>query len=445
VAAEERATVEYASRGAAAAPAEGFATPPNAWQKEAPPGPARWRRLVLPALLGLLPVAAAGLLALWVFNRVSPQPPPAFTLDLKALGRLALKAGEVRRVDVGVRRDKFSGPIRLTVAEHDPGLRIVDGEGPQGNPFEGATLPGDDETVTVRVMALPDAKPGTAQVKILASAGDVQQEGAVDLSVGPLCYKLPEGWQPVPDSAVKEVDGRVYFERIDVVRDGIPVRFLLIPSGEREAGRKEPGSIPTFYIMEDKVWLGLFKRFAETLSEKSPAHPWEYRDPLVNKKDDHPVMGVSLANAILCARWLGGKVPLPQQWDKASGAFDKPAGEGPFLGPFVEDKDEIAVGRVSKGTMQRHTAVKDISPFGVRDMAGNGWEWTDRAAEDPQGRISDGDFQAFARSVRIRGKGWNEPKPYHFKDSEEGTSFPLKDPKEEGTSSGGAFRVVLEP
>ena len=97
------------------------------------------------------------------------------------------------------------------------------------------------------------------------------------------------------------MDGRAYYDKIDVMRGGIPVRFLLIPKARKD----DPD---TFYIMEDKVWVGLYRLFAEQGKEAPLLNPdWNKLTAKVNKKDvamnsqaDDPVMGVPAPDAALC-------------------------------------------------------------------------------------------------------------------------------------------------
>jgi formylglycine-generating enzyme required for sulfatase activity len=156
-------------------------------------------------------------------------------------------------------------------------------------------------------------------------------------------------------------------------------------------------------------------------------------------------MGVVAADAERCAQWLGGKLPLPIQWDKAAGRFEEPHARGPFVDPY--DGTGIGVGRTTEaGPLKRGAAVKDIAvPFGCRDMAGNGYEWLGKAVAEtltddlrvrsPLQILSSG------TDVYVRGRPFTDAKPLQFRDL---TNDYLPLPGDRSDARVG-FRVVLEP
>lgn len=96
---------------------------------------------------------------------------------------------------------------------------------------------------------------------------------------------------------------------------------------------------------------------------------------------DAPVVGVSIADVQKFARWVGKSLPSEEQWEKASRGVDGrpyPWGEGPV------DAQHACYGRdAAKGGTQPVTAsAPGASPYGVRDLAGNVWEWTSTTIED---------------------------------------------------------------
>src|SRR5262249_26076831 len=121
-------------------------------------------------------------------------------------------------------------------------------------------------------------------------------------------------------------------------------------------------------------------------------------------------MGVHVDDAQQCAEWLvpgRGALPLESQWDKAAGFYERNRGLGPCKDEVLAYADALAVlscwpptelqrtasawlsaARLWQKTqvalnrlepMQLGEAKGDVSrPFGCRDMAGNGKEWTRR-------------------------------------------------------------------
>jgi serine/threonine protein kinase len=392
--------------------------------------PSLWRRLVTPALYCVLTLTLAALA--WAgWQRWFSSP---IALGLAELSK-PIAAGEVRTIPIWVTRHDYGGPIRVTF----PNL-------PQGVQIEEVTIPEHSDSAHVEMMVLPNAPEGAADIMVSAQAGERRPvQKAVQLPIGEPSYRLPEGWQPAASAQLKAIGKRCYYDRIEIHKAGIAVPFLLIPEGEREELWDGGDPIRTFYIMEDKVWVALFRQFVEEMGplkdqQNRWADPAEYGwCPVLNQDPEHPVMGVILPDAQAFAKWLGGRIPLLKQWDKASGRFEKGRGEGPYGKSFSEMEGEIAIGRgkddirkiPDKGTMRRDDPIKkDVSPFGVRDMSGNGLEWT----RPPEGSSD-------AQSVELRGRRWDSQKPLSFAtlDNNIKDSQVAKDARD-----GTGFRVVIE-
>src|SRR5690348_5171220 len=89
---------------------------------------------------------------------------------------------------------------------------------------------------------------------------------------------------------------------------------------------------------------------------------------------------MTLAEAEALARWLGGTLPTARQWDQAAGLYNRQGRDGPAAGP------KVAVGLRGKGPWPLGTASDDLSPRGVREMAGNGYELTRDQIEEEGSR-----------------------------------------------------------
>ncbi len=201
---------------------------------------------------------------------------------------------------------------------------------------------------------------------------------------------LPPGWQREENAELVPLpDGRQVYKKIaHVLEDGTRVPFLLIE-------KKNPSDPETFYIMENKVWNGLFEKFMgasdqdkELLLKYKGKAPWtvpnewikggvrgENRDDIGNENKQLPVLRVTVTEAYCFARWLGGDLPTVVQWEKAGGKAD--GRRAPYEeGASPPTKEEVAFNRVEEGPMEVGKATRDRSMFGVRDMSGNGYEWT---------------------------------------------------------------------
>jgi formylglycine-generating enzyme required for sulfatase activity len=194
------------------------------------------------------------------------------------------------------------------------------------------------------------------------------------------------------------------------------------------------------------VWNDLFGVFAEAHPEAVVDSSWTKgaqvgRTSLgvTGAQSKLPVLNVRLAEAVRFASWLGGRLPTADEWDKAAGLNDQPAGAaGPFVMPKNLDDLDVAVGREAEGPIPVGSSKDDVSVFGMRDAAGNGWEFTSsdfvNAALPP--------VEEFERDLTLqvmrRGHSFGETNPLTFEAMRE-PQFNLPTPHH-WTS----FRVVFE-
>jgi len=191
-------------------------------------------------------------------------------------------------------------------------------------------------------------------------------------------YQPPgQGWEKVHGAnVVTDVNNVLFYDKYDLVRGDARFRFILIP--RRTADSQ---NIPTFYIMENKVSVAQFRRFAADAGAKLQGKKWQEADGVGGgyPVDNDPVFNVLVDDAYQFARWLcpNGNLPTIYQWDKAAGRYEANRGKGPYMEPWDKsDPKQIAVNRENKGPMACGEATHDISVFGCHDMAGNGRDWT---------------------------------------------------------------------
>jgi serine/threonine protein kinase len=396
------------------------ATVPPAWR--APPQRRPVWPLLLPALV--LAAAAAALFVVHSLPRGVPTGPGSSPADgapddsvlpfaLEPLPPLVLTTGQQASLSVRLRRHHFAAPILLTFSGLPDRVTIPE-----------TTVEGD--RAEIPVTAARDAVSGTRQVRVRARGGDQERETFLDLTV----LFLPPGYEPVTPQTLPGYSGKLYYQRLRQVGDPT-VEFVLVPKKRRE--EDDPG---TFYLMVDKVSVRLFRRFLqETGTQAQPVWNDQAKD------DDWPVLGVTVDDAYRSARWLGGDLPTAAQWDKATGVYDPDGRAGPFKGSWqTEPKPQVAVDR--QEPMKVGEARDDVSPFGCRDLAGNGQEWTRT--------VNNGRRVPLAEPVRsdwvhLRGRSFLNPQPllYQEMQSKEGSVFGVEPYTKTLPDLG--FRVVLEP
>jgi serine/threonine protein kinase len=412
------------------------------------------RRSLMRWVVSILILALLGIFG-WYFV-------PRF--DLLETEKVKLKAGEATPFTVFVKRNHLSNPIRVTFSGVPDNVVIAKEVGPDSEPSE---LKIEETSVKLHAIALPDAVPGEYTIKVRARAGIWQQEEDLPLTVEPLKYFMPKGWRKADDSKWREVDNRIFYDKIDVVRDNMdPVGFVFIP------GNAEPFIAP-FYMMETKVWAGLYRAFQEHYA-KDLNHTWsdkwkkkgdkDWKEIKFNNVDRFPIFGVPPEDANQFAQWLAGskgRLPREKEWDKVAGLYEPNAGSVPYKSTITEGAHpDIAVlwrkasykekenrdPSVSPRPRLVGEARDDITTFGIKDVAGNGLEFTCNVSlANSEGEkelhkmarpLQSGDL------VSLRGWDYCEEAPLSFADlvaSKQGAFDPFF------VSRIYSFRVVFEP
>ena len=93
-----------------------------------------------------------------------------------------------------------------------------------------------------------------------------------------------------------------------------------------------------------------------------------YDDPEFNQPDQ-PVTGVLHADAVAFCAWAGKRLPTEIEWEKAA------RGTEGGLYPWGDDVDLSRAHLSGKVPVSIEENPQDISPYGVRGMAGNVSEW----------------------------------------------------------------------
>ena len=158
--------------------------------------------------------------------------------------------------------------------------------------------------------------------------------------------------------------------------------------------------IDSFYIDKYPVTNAEFKKFLDA----THYHPKDDLNFLRDWKDgsypagweNRPVTWVSLEDARAYANWAGKRLPHEWEWQYAAQGSDG------RLYPWGNEWDAGAVpvpdkSRTMRGPDPVDAHPKGASPFGVMDMVGNVWQWTDEFVDE------------HTRAAIVRGGSYYQP------------------------------------
>jgi formylglycine-generating enzyme required for sulfatase activity len=143
--------------------------------------------------------------------------------------------------------------------------------------------------------------------------------------------------------------------------------------------------IKPFYMDKYPVTNAEFKKFLDA-SHYRPKDDLNFLKDWVNGSypqgwDKKPVTWVSREDAIAYATWAGKRLPHEWEWQfAAQGTDDRLYPWGNVLDLTAMPVPET--GRIMRGPEDVDAHPTGSSPFGVMDMVGNVWQWTDEYVDD---------------------------------------------------------------
>ena len=237
-------------------------------------------------------------------------------------------------------------------------------------PRQAATAPpkaNGAKLALVALLTLALAGGGAALAYMIFFAGSSNHTSKTEPTVAQTTQSLPEKtskkeviepvklWLPPrfvahSDPAVISIGKKKYHARI-VFRSGNAEAALrlLTPDG--------PKPSKPFYLMETKISNALFQACQGEMPGGDSK--WKNEGPTL------PAFNVTWEEADKCARWMGGRLPSPDELDFAAG-FGKPGG-------LNRDPGAAAVKLIHPRPV---TDTLDRSPLEIFDLVGNGREWT---------------------------------------------------------------------
>jgi formylglycine-generating enzyme required for sulfatase activity len=235
-------------------------------------------------------------------------------------------------------------------------------------------------------------------------------------AIGALVYFLIFSQDPSPEprptaSPTRTITGK----------DGAPM--VLVPAGEFTMGsRSEDGSaeqdeqpahsvyLDDYYIDQYEVTTARYGQFFQETKRREPAY---WSEQVVKQHGNKPVIGVDWHDAVAYCESIGKRLPTEAEWEKAARGHDERKYPWGYEGP---DEQRANFGRCCD--FKDYAVLTDVgsfeggkSPYGVYDMAGNGWEWVadwydthyygKGPARNPTGPAS-GKYRV------VRGGSWND-------------------------------------
>ncbi|HVW63315.1 MAG TPA: SUMF1/EgtB/PvdO family nonheme iron enzyme [Puia sp.] len=225
----------------------------------------------------------------------------------------------------------------------------------------------------------------------------------VPITATPPSSRSPEGMVLIPAAKQYIFRSKGVMLEGDQLSDAIGIQHPWQASAPRE--QQHVMDIPSFYIDIYPVTNSQFKRFIDV----SHYHPGDDHNFLKDWKDgtfpegwaDGPVTWVSIEDARAYAAWAGKRLPHEWEWQYAAQGMDD------RLYPWGNEKDLFRMppsdtGRIVRPPGAVTACPQGASPFGVMDLMGNVWQWTDEYRDE------------HTRSAVLKGGSYYKPKGNYY-------------------------------
>ena len=189
---------------------------------------------------------------------------------------------------------------------------------------------------------------------------------------------------------------------------GAPMR--LVPAGDfimgsddemaRDAQPAHRVSLPDFYM---DVYEVTRARYMECVDAGVCSDHLNVPDlESYFKESNFPMSSLDWEQAKTFCEWRGARLPSEAEWEKAARGTDG------RTYPWGEEYDPAYFQADAGGSHEVGIYEKGKSPYGMYDMAGNGWEWTADPLTVYPG--NQGDHSYYRETDRVlRGGSWDHP------------------------------------
>ncbi len=229
---------------------------------------------------------------------------------------------------------------------------------------------------------------GNSRIQLIAAAAIVLAALA-----GVIIYFNMGSSQPGPEPRITPTPG---------ASPGVsPEGMTYIPGGKFMMGRNDGASdegpaheveVKPFFLDAQEVTNQDYRKFVEATSRKTPKH-WIYDGVYAPDEAMYPVTYVTWEDATTYAKWAKKRLPTEAEWEYAARGGDKQ-----YLYPWG-NQWQAGYANVDRKSQPRPAPVgsfgKDISPFGIHDMAGNVSEWVQDFYSKKYGAKPDPRFRVY--------------------------------------------------
>jgi len=159
-----------------------------------------------------------------------------------------------------------------------------------------------------------------------------------------------------------------------------PQDMVAVPGATFVMGRDQDDSVeeaPAHATIIQPFWIDRFQvsnkqylAFVRSTNHRAPPN-WR-EEAVVSGRENDPVTMVSWGDAEAFCEWKGRRLPTEAEWEFAARGSDG------RLYPWGEDFRQALVNSAESGlthVLPVDVHVQNVSPFGVREMSGNVWEW----------------------------------------------------------------------